>query len=150
MLDPTDRRLLAALRRHPRAGVAALARHLELARNTVSSRLDALVERGVITGFGPDVDPAAIGYGVTAFSTLMIAQGSFGPAVAHLRGIPEVLEIHTVTGRGDLLVKVMARTNDDLHDVLQRITSRPEIVRADTQLALHTSLERRAVDLVTR
>ena len=70
-LDQTDRRLVGQLRRRPRAGISDLARRLELARGTVQSRLDRLVDRGVITGFGPDIDASCAGYDVRAFTTLV-------------------------------------------------------------------------------
>ena len=68
--------------------------------------------------------------------------------MALLRSVSQVVEIHTVTGAGDLLLKIVARSNDDLHDVLQRVTALPEITRTETQLALHSSLTRTVADLV--
>ncbi len=71
-----------------------------MARGTVQARLDRLQSNGVIRGFGPDVDPAALGYPVTAFATLEIKQGQGADVRAHLSGVPEVLELHTTTGTG--------------------------------------------------
>lgn len=73
-----------------------------MARGTVQARLDRLQSNGVIRGFGPDVDPAALGYPVTAFATLEIKQGQGADVRAHLGGVPEVLELHTTTGHGDM------------------------------------------------
>ncbi len=57
----------------------------------------------MIEGWGPDLDPEALGYPVTAFLTLEIRQGSGHDAVAeHLASIPEVLEAFTITGAGDM------------------------------------------------
>ena len=93
-----------------------------MARGTVQARLDRLHARGVVTGYGPDVDPVAIGYGVTAFVTLEIRQaGGHDPVAARLAGIPEVLEAHTITGSGDMLCRVVARTNADLQRVIDAI-----------------------------
>ena len=58
----------------PRIGVLECSRRLRVARGTVQARLDRLAERGVIRGNGPDIDPVALGYGVTAFVTLEIRQ----------------------------------------------------------------------------
>jgi DNA-binding Lrp family transcriptional regulator len=68
--------------------------------------------------------------------------------VAHLRTISEILEIHTVTGSGDLLIRVVARSNDHLHSVLQRIVSSPDVNRTETQLALSSTVLRTVADLV--
>ena len=69
-LDALDVALLDALRRHPRAGALELSRITGVARATVSARLQRLEDSGVVTGYGPDVDVAAAGFGVHAFVTL--------------------------------------------------------------------------------
>ncbi len=147
-IDETDRRVIAALRARPRAGVSELSRTLGLARGTVQARLDKLTRTGVITGFGPDVDPVAAGYDVRAFTTLSIAQGRHDATVDQLAAIPEVIEVHTVTGNGDLLVKVVASSNDHLHSVLQQVAAIAEISRTETHLALATPVQRSVADLI--
>ncbi len=136
------------MRRQPNASVSEVARRLDLARGTVQSRLSALWRRGVVTGYGPDVDGPKAGYGVLAFTTLEITQGSHTPTVKALAKIPEVLEVHTVTGPGDLLVRIVARSNDHLHDLLQSIVSIPTVGRTQTHLALTTLFERTVADLL--
>lgn len=148
-LDDTDRRLIAALHARPRASHAQLARDLDVARGTVYSRLDRLEAEGVIIGYGPEIAPVAAGLHVLAFCTLEIAQGSHDETTSAIASIPQVIEIHTVTGPGDLLVRIVARSNDHLHDVLQQITHIPTVRRSQSQLALATSLTRSVVELVT-
>jgi DNA-binding Lrp family transcriptional regulator len=148
VLDELDRALIAGLRKNPHATLTDLARSVSCARGTAITRLRRLEERGVIVGYGPDIVAAAAGYGVLAFTTLAIAQGAHMRVVAQLRAIPEVLEIHTVTGGGDLLCRIAARSNDHLHDVLQRIVAVPEVVRTDSQLALSSETVRTVADLV--
>ena len=148
--DVFDDRLIAAMRVHPRASITDLARITGMARGTVHSRLDRLERTGAITGFGPDVDAHACGYDVLAFTTLAIAQGAHERVVAGLRKVPEIVEIHTVTGAGDLLLRIVARSNDHLHDILQRVSHLEEVVRTETQLALSTSLRNTVADLIVR
>ena len=136
LLDHTDRLLIAALRRAPRSSIAEMARTLKLARGTVQSRLARLHERGIITGYGPDVSPSAAGFDVLAFTTLAIAQGAYDNVIGQLRSIPQIVEVHTVTGSGDMLLRIVAESNDHLADILQAITGLPDVVRSETQLAL--------------
>lgn len=147
-IDALDARLLRALAGTPRAGVMELARQLKVARGTVQSRLDRLVRRGVVTGFGPDVSLPQVGYPVLAFVTLEIAQGRLADVVEHLREIPEVLEAHTVTGPGDLLCRVAARTNEHLQQVLSRILEVSGIGRSTTVIALSNQIPFRVQPLV--
>lgn len=150
MLDETDQTLIRLLRGQPRMSVVELARRAGVARNTVQMRLKRLSDRSVITGFGPDVERRAAGYQVLAFVTLTIAQGAHEETVHELSQIGEVLEIHTVTGQGDLLLKVIAETNDALHEIVQRVAAIPQVGRTETQLALETPIYRTVADLISR
>jgi DNA-binding Lrp family transcriptional regulator len=129
-------------------GVLELSRRLGVARATVQARLDRLVARGIIATFAPTLDPVALGYAVTAFATLEIRQGRGGNVLNHLREIAEVLEVHTITGQGDMLCRVVAQSNADLQRVLDRVTQFPEIVRTSTVIALSNPVPYRVLPLV--
>jgi DNA-binding Lrp family transcriptional regulator len=147
-IDELDARLIQAMKATPRAGVMELARQLNVARGTVQARLDKLQRKGVITGFGPDLDLAALGYDVLAFVTLEIAQGRVADVVAHLAGIPEVLEVHATTGPGDLHARVVARTNEHLQHVIGAILTVDGISRTTTQIAMTEQLPLRVLPLI--
>lgn len=150
-LDVLDARLILLLADEPRIGVLECSRRLGVARATVQSRLDRLQRRGVVRGFGPDLDTEALGYGVTAFATLEIRQGRGRDAVTrHLAGIPELLEMHTVTGQGDLLCRVVARSNQDLQRVVDEMVADPDVVQVSTVIALATPIRYRVLPLVQR
>ncbi|HKC29939.1 MAG TPA: Lrp/AsnC family transcriptional regulator [Jatrophihabitans sp.] len=148
VIDELDARLLRELDESPRVGVLELSRRLGVARGTVQARLDRLVDRGVIASFAPTLEPAALGFSVTGFTTLEIRQGQGEAVLAHLSDIPEVLEVHTITGPGDMLCRVVARSNADLQRVLDRVTKYPEIVRTSTVIALSNPIRHRVLPLV--
>lgn len=145
-LDATLIRLFAA---EPRIGVLEASRRLGVARGTVQARLDKLVRRGVIRGWGPVLDPEALGHPVTAFLTLEIRQGAGHDGIAqHLATIPEVLEAFTITGAGDMWCRVVARSNADLQRVIDAVLSDARIVRSSTVIALATQIEHRVLPLL--
>ncbi len=149
MIDELDARLIELLAAEPRVGVLEASRRLGVARGTVQARLDRLHARGVVTGYGPDIDPAALGHGVSAFVTLEIRQaGGHDPVTGRLAGIPEVLQVHTITGSGDMLCRVVARTNADLQRVIDAIVGVAGVVRASTVIALDTPVPYRVLPLV--
>jgi DNA-binding Lrp family transcriptional regulator len=148
-IDPLDARLLQLLSEEPRIGVLEASRRLGVARGTVQARLDKLLERGVVRSFGPEVDPAALGYGVTAFVTLEISQARGHELLAaHLDRIPEVLEAHTITGSGDLMLRIVARSNADLQRVIDSVVRADGIRRSSSVIALETQLAYRVLPLV--
>jgi DNA-binding Lrp family transcriptional regulator len=147
-IDALDGRIIRSLDESPRASVLELARQLGVARGTIQARLDRLQVRGIITGFGPDLDLVELGYAVLAFTTLEIAQGRLHDVVEHLRDIPEVLEAHATSGTGDLHCRVVARTNSDLQEVINRILEVQGIDRSTTVIALSGQIRYRVMPLV--
>lgn len=148
-VDALDARLIDLFTTEPHIGVLGASRRLKVARGTVQARLDKLAERGVIRSFAPQIDPVALGYPVTAFCTLEIRQRQgHAPVVAHLSAIPEVLEIHSITGVGDLVVRVVARDNADLGRVIDAMIDDVHVLRSNTSMCMVTHLAHRTGPLV--
>lgn len=149
-LDALDARLLLLLSDEPRIGVLECARRLGVARGTVQARLDRLSGSGVLRGFPPDVALAAIGYSLTAFAVLEIAQGRRAQVTEDLAAIDEVCEVHATTGQGDLFVRMVARSNDDLQRVIDAVVDVPGVRRTSTSIALSTPVAPRVRPLLER
>ena len=157
-MDQLDATLLHLFADEPRIGVLEASRRLGVARGTVQARLDKLSSSGVISGWGPQVEPEALGHPVTAFLTLEIRQGGGVRATsdqgghqsvaAHLARIPEVLEAFTITGAGDMWARVVARSNSDLQRVIDAVLADPGIVRSSTVIALATQIPHRVLPLM--
>jgi DNA-binding Lrp family transcriptional regulator len=157
--DALDGRIIAQFAAEPRIGVLQVSRQLGVARGTVQARLDRLEAAGVITGWAPAVDSTALGFPVSAFATLEIAQGAgvtgstdvsggHEPVASHLRTIPEVLEAHTITGGADMMVRLVARSNADLQRVIDLVVAHPNVSRASTVIVLATEIPTRVLPLV--
>jgi DNA-binding Lrp family transcriptional regulator len=87
-------------------------------------RVRSLEERGVIRSYRAEVQPESLGLGVMAYVSLNIDGGQFGRVreiEASIRGFPQILECHTVSGDYDYLLKVVAR---DLKSLSQFLTDR--------------------------
>lgn len=134
MSDDLDHRLIAILRTNSRMPVAVLARDLGVNRSTVTSRIDRLVDTGVIEGFtvrlSNDVDRDAI-RGVT---TVVTEPNHGQDVVREIRGYPEVERLHSTTGAWDLVVQLRCRSLSEFDLVLERIRSLPGV--RDTQTSL--------------
>ena len=148
-MDQLDGAILDLFANEPRVGVLEASRRLGVARGTVQARLDRLEAGGVVRGWGPQVDPAALGFAVTAFVTLGIRQvRGHDPLGERLAAVPEVLEVHTITGSGDLLCRVVARSNADLQRVIDLIVEVDGVERTSTVIVLATLVEHRTLPLV--
>jgi DNA-binding Lrp family transcriptional regulator len=147
-IDRLDARLIGFLRSSPRAGLLEAARQLGVARGTVQARLAKLEARGVITGYGPEVDPAAMGYGIQAFVLLELAQGRLAEATAVLEGVPEVIEADAISGPQDVLCRLVARDTEHLQDVVNRLLATPAIRRSTSYIVLSQQVRPRTGPLV--
>lgn len=110
-LDRTDRRLLAALQDDARLTVAELAERVALSTSPCWRRVRRLEQAGYVTGYHAQLSAERLGYGITAF--VSVVMGSHTQEVARafearLRDIPEVIACHNVSGRYDFLLEVVA------------------------------------------
>ncbi len=149
-IDALDARILALFRTEPRIGVLEASRRLVVARGTVQARLDRMEAQGIVTGWGPDVNPVALGFEVSAFVTLEISQRGHRTIETALAGLPEVLEAHTISGSGDMLVRVVARTNADLQRVVDAVLDIDGVERSNMVIVLADGVPYRTTPLLER
>src|SRR4051812_19000456 len=147
-VDQLDARLIGLLRDEPRIGLMEVARRLKVARGTVQARLAKLTDRGVVRGFGPDLDPHRMGYPLMAFVFLQITQGQLKEAVRVLEEVPEVLEATATSGPSDLLCRIVARDTEHLQDIVNRALSNPAIRRTTSYIALSEQIPYRTGPLL--
>lgn len=138
MIDDLDRQLISFLRTDSRMPVAALARELGVNRSTVTSRIDRLVQNGVIESFtirlSNEVDRDAI-RGVT----LVRSEPQLGHDVIRVvRGLPEVVELHSTLGAWDLVVQLRAPTMAAFDTALERIRAIPGVRDTETSLLFNS------------
>ncbi|MFC9789392.1 Lrp/AsnC family transcriptional regulator [Rhodococcus sp. NPDC127528] len=152
-IDRLDAALLGLLTEDPRAQIMDLASRLGVARNTVQSRMRRLEENGVVVGYRPEVDLSSLGLPVQAFVGAELEQGRIKDVIEDLRAVPEVLEVHTTTGREDLLIRIAAPSHEELLHVLESILGLEGVGHTTTTLALTTPVKYRTqplVDHITR
>jgi DNA-binding Lrp family transcriptional regulator len=148
-VDQLDARLIALLRDEPRIGLMEASRRLQVARGTVQARLGKLTDRGVVRGFGPELDPHHMGYPLMAFVFLQITQGRLDEAVRVLEAVPEVLEATATSGPSDLLCRIVARDTEHLQDIVNRVLSNAAIRRSTSYIALSEQIPYRTGPLLS-
>src|SRR3954465_3766374 len=120
MIDELDRQILNILQENARTSNAEIARQVGMAPSAVLDRIRKLEERGVIKGYGAQVNGQAVGLGLLAFVFVrtdeMAAESRVTRALAK---VPEVLELHHVAGEDCFLVKVRAANTQQLGRMLR-------------------------------
>lgn len=143
-LDELDLTILQLLEQDARLPYQEIANQTGVSRVTIHERVRRLVQRGVITGFHTRLNPASLGYRVTAIVGLMAIQGAAAyQTIEDLKNIPEIEEVHVVTGRYDYLIKIRARDNEDLERILlTKIDQVYGFQRAETMVVLSSPVDR--------
>ena len=142
-LDETDRAILRILQSDARTPFSEVARRIDMSSATVHDRVGRLEDAGVIRGYHADIDPKAVGYGVSAVVGLRIADGGETDAINRLRGIDEVREVHLTTGEWDVILRVVAEDTDRLRELMfDRVAEVEGFSRSQTMVVLGTDYER--------
>jgi len=136
LLDDTDQRLIALLRRDARMTTAALADKLGVSRGTVTNRLRKLEDQQVIQGYTVRLRPDAEPQGIRAWMAVEVEGNQTREVVAHLMGEPGLVALHDTNGRWDLMAELSAGSTAELSQVLERIRLIKGIRHTETSILL--------------
>lgn len=141
-MDDLDRGIVAQLSQDARMSVAVLARRLKVARSTVQARLERLESSGAIAGYTLRLGDCARQGRIRATCLLAIEPRSQSAIIARLRALPEVEQVHTTSGRVDLLLHLAAESTSQLDDVLDHIGGLTGVRSSESLIHLSTKLDR--------
>lgn len=146
--DDIDAALLRALIANPDATNLALAEATGLARNTVRARLARYAAEQSLRSFERRIDPAYLGFPLEAFILTTVKQRNLSTISVTLADVPEVIQVHGLSGVPDLLVHVVARDADDLYRIAGRILDIDGVRRTTTGLVMGEFVEHRMAQLI--
>jgi DNA-binding Lrp family transcriptional regulator len=142
-LDRIDRRILRDLQGDGRMTNVDLAKRAGICAPPCLRRVRALEESGYIRGYHADINPEALGFGVTVFAQVGLASQAEADLKAFeelVRGWPEVRECHMLAGETDFLLKVVAVDWDAYQKFLTtQLTTAPNVSQVKSALAIRSS-----------
>lgn len=143
-IDNLDKKILGILSKNARIPFKDVAAECNVSRAAIHQRVQHLIENGVITGSGFDINPKSLGYSTCTYVGITLERGSMYKTVCErLIHIPEIVECHFTTGPYTMMVKLYARDNEQLMDLLNgRLQSIPGVVATETLISLEQSLKR--------
>ena len=143
-IDNLDKKILSILSKNARIPFKDVAAECGVSRAAIHQRVQHLINVGVITGSGFDVNPKSIGYSTCTYVGLNLERGSmYKDVVKQLKEIPEIVECHFTTGSYTMLLKVYARDNEQLMDLLNnKMQMIPGVVSTETLISLDQSIKR--------
>ncbi|MFF6776136.1 Lrp/AsnC family transcriptional regulator [Streptomyces sp. NPDC012637] len=140
--DPIDRQILDLLQSDGRIKLSELGRRVRLSPAAVTERVRRLEACGAITGYGAQIAPARLGYGIQAFIRVN-PHGGYNlrhPRTLELIARPEVREVHHVVGEDCWILKVAVTDTVHLEEVLEQTSA---LGRTTTSIVLSSPVERK-------
>lgn len=121
-IDSLDKKILCILAQNARKPFKDVAEECNVSRAAIHQRVQRLKDEGVIMGSGFDVNPKSLGYSTCTYVGITLERGSmYKDVVERLWHIPEIVECHFTTGPYTMLVKLYARDNEQLMDLLKQL-----------------------------
>jgi Lrp/AsnC family leucine-responsive transcriptional regulator len=144
MIDELDQKIIRILSQDARISLKELAADVNLSAPSTSARVKRLEEKGVITGFSVDVDPAALGYALQAIVRFRTLPGKLHVVEKLIDEIPEVSECDKITGDDCFIARIHLRSIEQLDDILERISDKAE---TNTAIVRSQPVKRRLMPL---
>ena len=142
-LDKIDLKILRDLQDDGRKTNVELAKNAGISPPPCLRRVRALEETGCIRGYHADIDPEALGFGVTVFAHVGLSSQAEVDLIAFEKRVtewPEVRECHMLAGETDFLLKIVARDWDAYQKFLtSRLTPAPNVSVVKSALAIRAS-----------
>ncbi|MDH3733028.1 MAG: Lrp/AsnC family transcriptional regulator [Gemmatimonadota bacterium] len=131
-----DVRLLDALREDARQSARQLAERLAVSPSTVANRMRDLQERGVLTGFRPEIDYRKLGYGLVAITKIKARGDALPGIVEALSRDRRLTHVYEITGDFDVLVIGRFRDESEMNVEIKRMLGLPGIEGTSTSIVL--------------
>ena len=143
-IDRLDKKILSILSKNARMPFKDVAAECNVSRAAIHQRVQHLIDGNVITGSGFDVNPKSLGYSTCTYIGISLEKGSmYKDVVEELQHIPEVVECHFTTGPYTMLVKLYARDNEQLMQLLNgKLQSIRGVMSTETLISLEQSIKR--------
>jgi Lrp/AsnC family transcriptional regulator for asnA, asnC and gidA len=143
-IDNLDRQILEIVMKNARIASKDVALKCGVSRAAVHQRIQRLIDMKVITGSGYHVNPKMLGYSTCTFIGIKLEKGSlYQNLISEFEKIDEVVECHFTTGPYTMMVKLYARDNEHLMQLLNgKIQNIPGVVATETLISLDMSIQR--------
>lgn len=143
-IDNLDRKILRIVMRNARIPSKDVALSCGVSRAAIHQRIQRLIELNVITGSGYHVNPKVLGYSTCTYIGVNLERGAmYRDVVPEFEKIPEIVECHFTTGPYTMLIKLYARDNEHLMDLLNnKIQMIRGVTSTETLISLDNSIAR--------
>jgi Lrp/AsnC family transcriptional regulator, regulator for asnA, asnC and gidA len=147
-IDAVDLKIIDILGKDSSTTFVDIAKQIGVSDATIHIRVRRLREAGIIGNFTISVDNNRLGYDHLAFMGINVEPGFAEDVTNDLSSLQEILEIHEMHNRFDLLLKIRAKDLNELRDiVVNKVRTLPHILETDLMTILKTRKEEQMVPI---
>ena len=143
-IDNLDKRILQIVMHNARIPSKDVALVCGMSRAAIHQRIQRMIELGIITGSGYNVNTQLLGYSTCTYIGVNLERAAlYSTVVQEFEKIPEITECHFTTGPYTMLIKLYAKDNQHLMELLnKKIQMIPGVVGTETLISLDHSIKR--------
>jgi Lrp/AsnC family transcriptional regulator for asnA, asnC and gidA len=143
-IDALDQKILGIISKNARIPFKDVADICGVSRAAIHQRVQKMIELKIIIGSGYQLNPKMLGYSTCTYIGVKLERGSmYKDVVPEFEKIPEVVECHFTTGPYTMLIKLFARDNEHLMELLNgRIQEIQGVISTETLISLRQSFKR--------
>ena len=131
-IDEVNLKIINILKNDSSTPFVDIAKRIGVSDATVHQRIRRMIAAGIINKFTISVDNDLLGYDHMAFMGINISPGSADQIISDLLRIKEVLEMHELHGKFDLLLKIRAKNLIQMRDIVEnKICKIPHILESE-------------------
>jgi len=143
-IDTLDRKILSILVKNAKIPFLEVAKLCKVSGSAIHQRVNKLIDMGVITGSHFSIDPKKLGFKTTAYVGIYLENALlFSDVLVEMKKIPEIVQCHYTTGQYSMFVKIFAKDNTHLKQVLsEKLVAVRGVLRTETFMSLDALIDR--------
>ncbi len=143
-IDVLDRKILSILVKNAKTPFLEVAKLCNVSGSAIHQRVNKLIDMGVITGSHFSIDPKKLGFQTTAYVGVYLESALlFSDVLNEMKKIPEIVQCHYTTGQYSMFIKIFAKDNTHLKQVLsEKLVAVHGVLRTETFMSLDALIDR--------
>ncbi len=140
-IDNIDLKILNVLSKNAKMPYTEVAKKVFVSGGTVHVRMRKLEKMGVVRGTKLDIDYDKLGYNISSFMGIYLEKSFlYKETVKSLKKIPEIVEIHAITGQYTIFIKIICKDTSHFRNFLDTVHKVKGITRTETFMSFEETI----------
>ena len=140
-IDNIDLKILNVLSKNAKMPYTEVAKKVFVSGGTVHVRMRKLEKMGVVRGTKIDIAYDKLGYNISSYMGIYLEKSFlYKETVKSLKKIPEIVEIHAITGQYTIFIKIICKDTSHFRNFLDTVHKVKGITRTETFMSFEETI----------